>query len=209
MFRIELMRRPNALLSSVVSCLCLFLVQPAVGEIPRHDRVRILSDPQIVSGFELTDRRGQAFRLNDLGETSAMVFFGFTNCPDVCPMTMQTLKRFKFEAGSALDDVAVVMISVDGDRDTPERMNAFLDRYSENFVGLTGDPAVVKTIAKEFSAAFFKEAGGNGDQDYSVSHSPQVFLLDRSGRLRAEFYNASVDAMIDVVLAVENESSIE
>lgn len=203
------MRKPGLWYLSGITCCCLLFVQPAVGEIPQHDRVRVLSAPRAITDFELTDRKGHTFRLADLNDSTAMIFFGFTHCPDVCPMTMQKLKQFVQEGGSALDDVEVVMISVDGERDSASRMDSFLGRYAESFIGLTGDPVVVKTIAKEFSAAFFKEASGDGDRSYSVAHSPQVFLLDGSGRLRAEFYDSSVDAMVAVALAVHNESISE
>jgi len=94
------------------------------------------------------------------------------------------------------------MISVDGERDTPEVLKAYLARYSPRFIGLTGTRDKVKPIAAEFSAAFFKGSGDN----YSVSHSPQVFVMDKAGRLRAEFYNASIEAMTDVALALLDEA---
>ena len=202
------MNKRLTLSSTAASALLLFLAQAASGEIPSYDRVRILSKPKPVSDSELIDRRGDTYRLSELTGEPAMVFFGFTNCPDVCPMAMQKLKQFKQATGDALN-VTVVLISVDGERDTPERMDAFLARYSDDFIGLTGKPTVVKSIAKQFSAAFFKENAGNGEQEYSVSHSRQVFLLDRGGRLRAEFYDASVDAMVGVVRAINNEPEID
>lgn len=194
---------------SVILWLLLLLPVRAPAEIPQLDRVRVLAHPRPISDVELIDREGDAFRLSRLSGAPAMVFFGFTNCPDVCPMAMLKLKRFKTESTGSLDDVAVVLISVDGERDTPERMDTFLSGYSDDFIGLTAEKGVVKSIAKEFSAAFFKLASGDHDQNYSVSHSPQVFLLDREGRLRAEFYDATVDAMVQVARAVKNETDAE
>lgn len=201
----------NSKLQILWVTLWLFVVTPqgVAADIPQHDRVRVLVNPRLIPDFELIDRRGEKFQLRNLAGAPAMVFFGFTNCPDVCPMAMSKLKRFQNAAAGSLDEVAIVLISVDGQRDTPERMDAFLGRYSDDFIGLTGDAGVVKLIAKEFSAAFFKVASGDDDQDYSVSHSPQVFLLDSKGRLRAEFYDATVDAMVDVASAVKDESAVE
>jgi cytochrome oxidase Cu insertion factor (SCO1/SenC/PrrC family) len=86
-------------------------------------------------------------------------------------------------------------------------MNKFLATYSSDFIGLTGDPREVKPIAKQFSVAFFK---GNESPDiYQVSHSPQAFVLDRSGQLRAELYSASTEAMAGVANALLDESFAE
>ena len=102
--------------------------------------------------------------------------------------------------------VAYVLISVDGDRDTPAAMKAFLGGFSQQFVGLTEKPERVKSIAKDFSAAFFKESVNTSDGGYEVSHSPQIFVVDVEGKARAEFYNASVDAMVGVVEALLEEA---
>ncbi|MBU2677796.1 MAG: SCO family protein, partial [Gammaproteobacteria bacterium] len=110
--------------------------------------------------------------------------------------------------GPDSDQIAFVMISVDGERDTPEVMKRFLERYSPTFIGLTGERGVVKALASEFSAAFFKGNAIDKSGAYTVSHSPQVFLVDQDGRLRAEFYNAAVDAMNGTVQALLAEAGI-
>jgi protein SCO1/2 len=104
------------------------------------------------------------------------------------------------------DEIAAVLISVDGERDKPEVMKSFLASYSQDLVGLTGEPQVVKRLAAQFRAPFYKgnsagmEAGG-----YTVAHSPQVYLLDAKGALRAEFYNASIEAMAGTAEALVEE----
>ena len=121
-------------------------------------------------------------------------------------MAMQSLKQLERTGGPDLSEIAYVMISVDGERDKPEVLKEFLAKYSPRFIGLTGEPEIVKAFAKEFSAAFFRRSATGNDGSYSVSHSPQVFVMDSAGRLRAEFYNASVEAMIGVTRALLNES---
>jgi protein SCO1/2 len=135
----------------------------------------------------------------------ALVFFGFTNCPDVCPLAMAKMMQLQASRGAEREDIAYIMISVDGERDTPEVMKKFLAQYSLQFIGLTGDSQSIKPIAKEFSVAFFKGAGTV--RNYDVSHSPQVFVMDQAGRLRAEFYNASIEAMTGVTQALIEEKS--
>jgi protein SCO1/2 len=191
-------------ISLILFLSCLF-GQPAVSAttaLPTYDRVRILAEARPIQDAELTDQDGRPFRLSKLHGQVTLVFFGFTNCPDVCPLAMQRLSQLEKSGGSELAKVAYVMISVDGDRDSPKVLKNYLARFSPRFIGLTGEPGSVKPIAKEFSAAFFKGSALGEDGNYTVTHSPQIFLLDSAGRLRAEFYNASVEAMRGVTMAL-------
>ena len=180
----------------------------AEAALPEFDRVRILTKPPQISNGELTDYNGQSFQLSSLQGRVALIFFGFTNCPDVCPMGMEKMRRLAESGQIDAGEVAYIMISVDGERDTPEVMKAYVQGFSKQFVGLTGAPAQVKRIAKSFSAAFFKEGGAEQGGAYSVSHSPQIFVVDQGGRLRAEFYNASIEAMAGVTQALLQEEPV-
>jgi protein SCO1/2 len=130
------------------------------------------------------------------------VLFGYTHCPDVCPLAMERLRELHDSGALKGAKVAYVMISIDGERDTPAAMKEFLGKYSADFIGLTADPSVVKPIAKQFSATYFKGSHkGHGD-GYDVAHSPQIFVVDRRGRLRAEVYNASTETMAQLAKAL-------
>ena len=94
-----------------------------------------------------------------------------------------------------------ILISVDGKRDTPEAMARFLKQFSPTIIGLTGDPETVERVATDFKAVFFKGMPTDTQGGYDVEHTPQVYLVDRAGRLRATFYSASVDAMVDATRA--------
>jgi protein SCO1 len=94
----------------------------------------------------------------------------------------------------------VVLISVDGERDTPEALKAFLARFSADFVGLTAPAAEVRVLAQGFSAPFFKDPPRDGA--YLVQHSTRVYALDKQGRLRAELYDASADATAGLARAL-------
>ena len=89
----------------------------------------------------------------------------------------------------------VVLISVDGERDTPELMKEYLAGYSESFIGLTGDPKSVRKIAAEFKAVFFKGLPYDNAGNYQVEHTSLVYLVDSQGRLRATFLDAPVESM--------------
>lgn len=178
----------------------------AIAELPAYDRVRVLETARPIQAAELIDQDGRPFRLSQLRGQVSLVFFGFTNCPDVCPMALQRLRQLEESGGTPLAEVAFVMISVDGERDTPDVLKTFLEHFSPRFIGLTGDPGNVRAIAKKFSAAFFRGSVTDGSSNYTVSHSPQIFVLDPAGRLRAEFYNASIEAMSGVTLALLKEA---
>ncbi len=174
--------------------------RPALADLPHYDRVRVLDAPRQIGDAELIDQDGNAVRLSDLRGKVAFVLFGFTNCPDVCPSEWSGCASCTTRKRST-PKRAYVMISVDGERDTPAAMKAFLSKYSEEFIGLTAPPSKVKPIAAEFSAAFYKGHVGH-DGAYDVAHSPQIFVLDTKGQLRAELYGASLDAMAGVAVAL-------
>ena len=190
---------------------CLLLVSPlwsvqdAWSEIPSLDRVRVLPSPTPIGDAELTNQNGEPFQLSALNGRVAFVFLGFTSCPNVCPLAMQRLKELNESERLDPQEVAYVFISVDGERDTPAQMKAFLENYSPDFIGLTGEPGAVRPIASNFSAPFFKGHVDRGGK-YQVTHSPQIFLLDRQGGLRAELYNAPLESMVGAANALLEEN---
>lgn len=205
-FQPQLRRVVSIRTAGLLIVLSLLAPHHAMSEIPAFDRVRVLPAPRVIEDAALTNQAGDVFRLSALRGRVAFVFFGFTNCPDVCPLAMQRLKELHDSDDLDLADVAYVLISVDGERDTPEHLRSFLEKYSRDFIGLTGDPDVVRPIAKAFSAPFYKghEDHGGG---YDVTHSPQIFLLDQQGRLRAEIYNAPLESMVGAANALIEEGA--
>lgn len=167
------------------------------------ERVRIAETLVLLDDFQLTDQTGEAFRFSRLRGRTSLVFFGFTHCPSICPSTMFKLKVLSESLSEGGGPVpAVVMISVDGDRDTPAVMKAYLEPLSDRFIGLTGDPKAVRRIAAEFSSVFFKGLPADDSGNYLVEHSSQVYLIDDQGRLRATFFDASVEEMSQAARAI-------
>ena len=117
---------------------------------------------------------------------------------------MTKLKLLHESGNGALRAVRVVLISVDGERDTPAVMKQFLASFSPAFIGLTGNPRVVTDIAARFSAVAFKEQPDQAG-NYQFFHSSQVFLVDKAGRLRASFSDASLENMVTVTRLVLDE----
>jgi protein SCO1/2 len=173
----------------------------AHAEVPRLDRVRVVETPRAIADAQFTDEEGHAARLHGLRGKIVFVLFGFTNCADVCPLTMERLGQLRDSGGLNPADVAYVMISVDGERDTPAVMKEFLERYPDEFIGLTSPPNRVAPVAEQFSAAFF-EGAHTAHGKYDVAHSPQIFVLDAAGNLRAELFGASIESMKAVALSL-------
>lgn len=201
--RSDSMRRPVP----IALLALLLLSSPSYAALPEPERVRVLQTPVEVPDTALIDEDGNPCRLSDLRGRVALVFFGFTNCPDVCPMALNRMRLLERSGGGDLAEVAYVMISVDGERDEPQVLKDFLDSYSPRFIGLTGQPDALKSVAAGFRAAFFK--GSSGAKGYTVSHSPQIFAVDAEGRLRAEFYDATTEAMREVTQALLQEAKAE
>lgn len=175
-------------------------VVPGLGDpppLPALERVTVMAAPRLIPDFELTDQDGRLRRLSSLRGVPLLVFFGFIHCPDVCPAALTKLKLLHESNDGALKAVRVVMISVDGERDTPAVMKKYLASLSPDFIGLTGKPHTVGNIAARFSAVAFKEQPDK-DGNYKFFHSSQVFLVDKSGRLRASFADAPLENMATV-----------
>ena len=172
----------------------------AAKPLPKFDRVMTIDIPRAVVDLAMTDQDGKATRISDLAGAPTLVFFGFTHCPDVCPTTLQKLALIKSSRAKDLEGLRIAFVSVDGERDTPAVMKEYLKRFPAEFVGLTAPSEQVRTLALGLSAPFFKDPPKDGE--YAVQHSSRLFALDRQGRLRAEIYDASPDAIAGVAQAL-------
>ncbi len=144
-------------------------------------------DPPIeVADFTLTSHTGESFRLSDLQGKVVMLFFGYTNCPDVCPTTLAEFKRVKTLLGDDADQVAFVFISVDGARDTPERLAAYVHAFDPNFIGLTGEDAEIRAVGQDYGI-FFQRVNYDNPDNYLVDHTASSFVIDQEGRWRIKF----------------------
>ena len=133
--------------------------------------------------FTLTGSDGKPFSSTRLNGKPAAIFFGFTHCPDVCPTTLARLARLRRDLGQGEDALSIVFISVDPERDTPAEVGNYMQLYDTPVVGLTGTPAQIEQVKKQFGVYSRKvEQPGGG---YSVDHTASVILLDRNGQFVA------------------------
>lgn len=131
----------------------------------------------------LTDVHGNKRSLKDFSGKVVAVFFGYTQCPDVCPTTLQELLEVKQALGADGDKLQPVFVSLDPERDTPEVLKAYLANFDESFVGLSGTPEEIAAVAKDFKI-FFKKVPGKVEGTYTLDHSAGTYLFDPQGRLR-------------------------
>ena len=130
--------------------------------------------------FTLTASTGKPFSSAELNGKPAAVFFGFTHCPDVCPTTLARLTKLRRELGKGDGALSIVFISVDPERDTPAEVDTYMKLYDSPVIGLTGTPAQIEQVKKQFGIYSRKVEQPGGS--YSVDHTATVILLDRNGQ---------------------------
>ena len=133
--------------------------------------------------FSLNDPAGKTRTLADFRGKAVVVFFGYTQCPDVCPTTLSALAETVKLLGPDGDRVQVVFITVDPERDTPALLAEYVPAFDKRFVGLWGDAQATERVAKEFKVIYQKQPG-TSPATYTMDHSAGLFLFDPQGRLR-------------------------
>jgi protein SCO1/2 len=133
--------------------------------------------------FALTDHNGKPRTLEDFRGKVVILFFGFTHCPDVCPTTLAELAGAMRKLGPAGEQVQVLLVTVDPDRDTTELLAKYVTAFNPKFLGLRGSAEETARVAKEFKVIYQKVAGPRPD-NYSMDHSAGSYIFDRQGRLR-------------------------
>jgi protein SCO1 len=140
---------------------------------------------QIGGPFRLVDQNGAPFSDQDLKGKPFLVFFGFTHCPEVCPTTLFEMSEIMRSLGDDADRAAVVFITVDPERDTPESLKDYLANFDPRIHALTGDPEAVAAVAKAYRVYFKKVPLAGGD--YTMDHTAIVYLMDKEGRFISPF----------------------
>jgi protein SCO1/2 len=145
--------------------------------------------------FTLTDPAGKARTLADFSGKAVVVFFGYTQCPDVCPTTLAMLAEVMKRLGPDADRVQVVFVTVDPERDTPELLAQYVPAFDARFLGLRGDADATARTAKEFKVIYQKQPGATPGS-YSMDHSAGLYLFDPQGRLRVYIgHNQAADVV--------------
>lgn len=153
----------------------------ACGEAP-HFNATDITGAAFGKDFALKGHDGRDHALADFRGKAVVIFFGYTQCPDVCPTTLATLAEVMKLLGEQAARVQVVFVTVDPERDTPKLLAEYLPQFNSTFLGLRGDAAATEAIAKEFKIFYKKQPGAAGT--YTIDHTAGSYAFDPEGRLR-------------------------
>lgn len=174
------------------------------GEAPAW-RGTDITGMRLAGDWQLEDHEGKPRRLEDFRGKAVAVFFGYTQCPDVCPTTLATMAQAKQLLGAQAARFQVVFVTIDPERDTPALLAAYLPAFDPGFVGLYGDAENTARAAKDFKVFYQKQAGATPGS-YTMDHSAGTYVLDTQGRLRLYLRHGATAADIAAdVAALLNE----
>jgi len=148
--------------------------------------------------FELVSHEGKIVTQQDFSGKHMLVFFGFTHCPDVCPAKLNSISLALDRLGPLADEVTPIFITVDPERDTPERMAEYVSNFSGQIIGLSGTPEQVRNAAKAYRVYYAKVEMENSATGYLMDHSAFTYLMDENGEYVTHFsYGDSIETMTD------------
>lgn len=133
--------------------------------------------------FELTDHNGKVRHLADFAGKVVVMFFGYTQCPDVCPTSMSELAAVKKALGADGERLQGLFVTVDPQRDTPEVLKAYMENFDPSFLALSTTPDKLAALAQHYKI-YFKKVNGKTDTSYTMDHSAGSYIYDTKGRLR-------------------------
>jgi protein SCO1/2 len=135
------------------------------------------------AGFDLTDFNGKKRTLADFAGKVVVMYFGYTQCPDICPAAMQVVSQAMTDLGDKAKDVQFLFVTVDPQRDTPEILKAYVTHFNPSFLALTGTPDRIDQTAKDFKV-YFKKVPGKTPGSYTMDHTAGFYVFDPKGKIR-------------------------
>jgi cytochrome oxidase Cu insertion factor (SCO1/SenC/PrrC family) len=175
-------------------------VFPEVREqlFPEQSQQQTSGKALIGGPFTLTDQNGKQVTDKDFRGRYMLVFFGFTACPDICPAGLQLIAATLAKVGAKADKVAPIFISVDPERDTPEKLAEYVKNFDDRMIGLTGTPEQVANVAKAYRVFYEKTANDGGAAGYGMNHTSIIYLMGPDGEYITHFTpTTDVDAMAE------------
>jgi protein SCO1/2 len=164
----------------ILAGLLLFAGVTTLNKQNEFNGVEISPAPAAPDFSSLTNQDGQRVYLKTYQDKVVLLFFGYTSCPDICPATMGRLKQVVADLGDKKDDVVVMMITTDPERDTQEQLENYLGNFDPDFLGVTGSISDLEETWKDYGVTVL---------DSGATHSTRVYVIDHSGNLRLTFPN--------------------
>jgi protein SCO1/2 len=180
-------------IAGVAAALVLAGCQPAPP--PPTFQATDITGAAFARDFSLTDHNGQPRTLASFNGKVVAIFFGYTHCPDVCPTTLADFAAALQQLGPQAQQVQVLFVTVDPQRDTPALLKQFVPAFNPGFLGMTTDAESLKALAKEFKVVYQKTSVKGAD-DYLIDHSAGSYVFDTKGNIRLLMpYGSSPDAI--------------
>jgi protein SCO1/2 len=157
---------------------------------PSDATMLTLPEPRVIADFALIDDDGEPFSLDNLRGQWSLIFFGFTHCPDVCPSTLNDLKLVHEKLVQLNGDASghqILFVSVDPDRDTPDKLQQYVNYFHPDFIGVTGPQEQLAALTMQLGIAYRVQQHEAGSMQYNVDHSVSVLLIDPQAQLRGVF----------------------
>ena len=142
----------------------------------------VLNPPVRVHDFTLTSDHGDV-RLSDFQGKIALLYFGYTYCPDICPLTLGKLAQTMQGLGSSAKNIQVIFISVDPERDTPQKLGQYARGFDPGFIGVTGTPQAIASVTHDYGI-FYQKTNIQSPTNYLIAHTSVVVVIDRQGQWR-------------------------
>jgi protein SCO1 len=177
-------RRKKFILGFVVVTALIVVGMVAVIRITQsaHPYGLVVDPPLPAADFTLTSDEGQIVHLGDYRGKVVLLYFGYTFCPDMCPTTMAAVRKALRLLGPQADQIQLLMVTVDPERDTPAKLHEYLDFFDPRFVGLIGNLDDVRRIAASFGAKFMRHTGTD-NTGYLIDHTAEVTVIDPKGNV--------------------------
>lgn len=161
---------------------CAWFASASSADSQNDLKAGVFDPPRAAPDFTLQGSNGKPLKLSDFRGKVIILGFGFTSCPDVCPTTLGVLGQAHKKLGAQGQDVQVIYITVDPERDNPDRMHAYLKGFDPSFIGGTGSAEELTAVRKEYGIQANRKQYG---ENYTFGHSSFIYLIDRKGLLRA------------------------
>ena len=172
----------NLIASSVLLAAATVMISACSESKPQFTAIDV-TGADYAKDFALTDHNGQQRSIKDFAGKVVVVFFGYTQCPDVCPTTMAELAEVKKLLGPDGDKLQGLFVTIDPERDTPELLKAYMANFDPTFLALYTTPDKLALLAKDFKV-YYKKVEGKTPTSYTMDHSAGSYIYDTQGRLR-------------------------
>ena len=190
----------------IVLGLALMLVGWKVLAQPYTYQGSLIDPPVPAADFQLNNQHGDTFHLSEQRGKVVLIFFGYTHCPDVCPVALSEFKQVKKQLGDLADQVEFVFITVDPERDTAEVLGQYLANFDPTFIGLSGTPDELEPVYKSYGVYHEKTDTGSA-AGYLVDHTARMYVIDAQGNWRLTYpFGMEVEKQVEDLVHLLQDS---